>query len=62
MARPAIVSDGAHPATWWEVHWRGTITRDVGWDIISATTADEAKKIYERDYTTRSVTKVLEAI
>lgn len=46
---------------WWEVHWRGRITRDVGYEIIRAEHAERAKREFERDHPTREVTKIIVA-
>ena len=44
---------------WWEIHWRGRITRDVGYEILHADNPEQAKQKFERDHPTRDVTKIV---
>ena len=48
----------APPKWWWEVHWRGRVTSDVGYEIIRADHAERAKREFERHNPHREVTKM----
>lgn len=45
----------------WSIEWRGTITRDVGWNTIVAPTLEEARETFLRRYgNTRAIVGIIE--
>jgi hypothetical protein len=42
----------------WSIEWRGTITRDIGWDEETADTCAQATQQYQARYPMRKIVAV----